>query len=154
MLCSAAMDKGNQEIRKISSVSYSFFIYHQEPYYLARTISISASYIIIALAQILAFILPEANCWMKCCVTSNLASSLSSSVTCFLFPLHLRILQDFGQSHLQRLNLISFISISFRKKKYISIWNIQTQHSLQTFSLRNLYLSPDPQKCDLLYQDQ
>ena len=93
-----------------------FFIYHQESYYLARTSSISASYIIIALAQILTFILPEANCWMKCCVTSNLASILSSSVTCFLFPLHLRILQDFGQSHLQRLNLISFISISFRKK--------------------------------------
>ena len=65
MLCSAAVDEGKQEIRNISSASYSFFLYHQEPYYLARTSSISASYIIIALAQVLTFILPEANCWMK-----------------------------------------------------------------------------------------
>ena len=52
MLCSAAMDEGKQEIRNISSVSYSFFFfrYHQEPYYLARASSISASYIIIAWA--------------------------------------------------------------------------------------------------------
>ena len=53
---------------------------------------------------------------MKCCIISNLASSLSSSNTCFLFLSHLCILQEFWQIVLQQLNLISFISISFRKK--------------------------------------
>ena len=53
---------------------------------------------------------------MKCCIISNLASSLSSSITCFLFLSHLRILQEFWQILLRQLNLISFISISFRKK--------------------------------------
>ena len=69
-----------------------------------------------ALAQILTFILLKASWWMKCCIISNLASSLSSSITCFLFLSHLCILQEFWQILLQQLNLISFISISFRKK--------------------------------------
>ena len=48
MLCSAAMDEGKREVRIISSVSYSFFKYHPEPYHLASSSSISAAYIIIA----------------------------------------------------------------------------------------------------------
>ena len=59
MLCSAAMDEGKQEISNTSSVSYSFFYIIKN--HIIWFHYISASCIIITLAQILTFILPEAN---------------------------------------------------------------------------------------------